>query len=54
MLSLGIISGKIRGSDRKTFDDKAKAQVKAVTAGADLFICADQEDKPPSPEPETL
>ena len=44
MLSLGIISGKIRGSDRKTFDDKAKAQMKAVTAGADLFICADQED----------
>ncbi|CAE7253572.1 EXOSC5 [Symbiodinium sp. KB8] len=40
-----IISGKIRGSDRKTFDDKAKAQMKAVTAGADLFICADQEDR---------
>ncbi|CAE7908133.1 DNAH6, partial [Symbiodinium necroappetens] len=39
-----IISGKIRGSDRKTFDDKAKAQMKEVTAGTDLFVCADQED----------
>ena len=40
-----LITGKIRGHDRGEFDEKTVAQMKAVTAGTDLFVCSDQEDR---------